>query len=75
MKKTLNAAKAVDESTVFVEFMLNIIKTAFIEYKRAEVIGLNIGTKEEKILLLLSNDPKLTANRPAEQLTLTKRVN
>lgn len=49
--------------------MLNIIKTALIEFKTAE----DVGTNEEKILLLLRNDPKLTANRLAEQLALTKR--
>lgn len=69
----LNAANTAGESTVFVEFMLNIIKTALIEFKKKEDVGVNVGTNEEKILLLLRHDPKLTADRLAEQLALTKR--
>ncbi len=73
----LNAANTAGESTVFVEFMLNIIKAALIEFKTEENVGVNVGvnvgTNEEKILLLLRHDPKLTADRLAEQLALTKR--
>ena len=53
--------------------MLNIIKAALIEFKTEEDVGVNVGTNEKKILLLLRHDPKLTADRLAEQLALTKR--
>ena len=43
-----NAANTAGESTVFVEFMLNIIKAALIEFKTEEDVGVNVGTNEKK---------------------------
>jgi Fic family protein len=76
------------ESTVFVEFMLQMIRDALKELaesqneqqKKSNVgihvsvnVGKNVGTNEQKVLLLLQQDGRLTIKVLAETLTITPR--
>ena len=83
--KALNASNTAGESTVFVTFMLEVIRDALKDVvdsqnKQPNVginvgtnVGINVGTNEEKVLALLRQDSKLTAKTLASTLGLTDR--
>lgn len=79
--KALNASNTAGESTVFVSFMLEVIRDALKDVvesqnKRTDVgvnVGTNVGTNEEKVRALLRQDRKLTAKTLASTLGLTDR--
>lgn len=73
----LNASNSAGESTVFVVFMLEIIRDALKDVVNSQSkscdVGTNVGTNEEKVLALLRQDSKLTAKTIASTLGLTNR--
>lgn len=83
--KALNASNTAGESTIFVTFMLEVIRDALknviaSQGKQQDVgvniginVGVNVGTNEEKVLALLRQDGKLTAKTLASTLGLTER--
>ena len=83
--EALNASNAGGESTAFVTFMLRIIRDALNEIIDTQDVrqtsgrnvgtnvGINVGINEEKVLLLLKQDGKLTARTLASTLGLTQR--
>ena len=79
--EALNASNAEGESTIFVAFMLRIIRDALDEIIETQDshrnvginVGTNVGTNEEKVLVLLRQDGRLTARVLASTLNLTKR--
>ena len=83
--EALNASNAGGESTAFVTFMLRIIRDALNEIIDSQDVrqtsgqnvgtnvGINVGINEEKVLLLLKQDGKLTARTLAGTLGLTQR--
>ena len=76
--RALNAANTEGESTVFVTFMLQIIRdalTEIIESQSSDVginVGLNVGINE-RVLSLIEQDSKSTAQRMAERLGVSQR--
>ena len=83
--EALNASNTEGSSTVFVTFMLEVIRDALAEIVRKQPegptgvrnvginVGINAGTNEDKVLRLLTADPKLTAGAMALTLDLTQR--
>ena len=79
--KALNVSNAAGESTIFVAFMLEVIRDSLkdvVERQNGLVnvginVGINVGTNEEKILALLRLDNRLTAKTLAPTLGLTDR--
>lgn len=83
--EALNASNVGGESTAFVTFMLRIIRDALDEIIESQDVsqnsdrnvgtnvGTNVGINEEKVLLLLKQDGKLTARTLASTLGLTQR--
>ena len=87
--EALNASNVGGESTAFVTFMLRIIRDALNEIIDTQDVrqtsgqnagtnvgtnvGINVGINEEKVLLLLKQDGKLTARTLASTLGLTQR--
>ena len=83
--KALNASNSAGESTIFVVFMLGVIRDALrnvvegqnISYNVGANVGINVGinvsTNEEKVRMLLMQDSKLTAKTLASTLGLTDR--
>ena len=75
--KALNASNTAGESTIFVTFMLEVIRDALknvIDSQNIrQSVGINVGTNEEKVLTLLRQDSKLTAKTLASTLGLTDR--
>ncbi len=77
----LNASNTMGESTIFVTFMLKIIRDSLVDIIKTQDshrdvgtnVGINVGTNEEKVLLLLHQDGKLTAKVLAATLGLTER--
>ena len=85
----MNASNSVGESTIFVVFMLEVIRDALrdvIENQKGSQdvdtnvginvrinVGINVSTSEEKILTLLKQDGKLTAVTLASTIGLTER--
>ena len=73
----LNASNSEGESTVFVTFMLKIIRDALADIIKAQDshrnVGINVGTNEKKVLALLRQDGRLTAKILASTLGLTER--
>lgn len=85
----LNASNTAGESTIFVTFMLKIIRDALIDVienqnKSYDVganvganvgtnVGINVSTNEEKILALLRQDSGLTAKTLASTIGITDR--
>jgi Fic family protein len=77
----LNASNTEGESTIFVTFMLQIIRDALADIIKTQNshqnvgtnVGLNVGTNEEKVLALLRQDGRLTAKVLASTLGLTER--
>lgn len=66
----LNAANNQGESTVFVAFMLQVIRDALAPYVSSE----NRDDSGERILALCIDDPTITVARIAEQLGMPKRT-
>ena len=82
----INASNNAGESTIFVEFMLRLIydmlKEIVANQSTRTNVGSNVGNDvgsdvginvEEKILLLLKDNPKMTAKQLAEILQLSGR--
>ena len=84
--EALNASNTAGESTIFVTYMLEVIREAFRDVvesqnKSCDVgenvginVGGNVGTNEYKVLALLKQDSKLTAKILASTLGLTDRL-
>lgn len=83
--QALNASNTAGESTIFVTFMLEVIRDALKDVVRNQSkskdvginvgtnVGINVGTNEEKVLALLRQDSGLTAKILASTLGLTER--
>ncbi|MDE7283393.1 MAG: Fic family protein [Lachnospiraceae bacterium] len=79
--KALNASNSAGESTIFVAFMLEVIRDALRDVVESQNkshnvgvnVGINVGTNEEKVRILLMQDSKLTAKTLASTLGLTDR--
>ena len=77
----LNASNANGESTIFVSFMLRIIRNALEDIIKTQNshrnvginVGINVGTNEKKVLALLRQDSRLTARVLASTLGLSER--
>ena len=77
----LNASNTAGESTIFVIFMLAVIRYALRDVVESqnkahgvgENVGINVGTNEDKVLALLKQDKKLTAKTLASTLSLSDR--
>ena len=77
----LNASNTEGESTIFVTFMLQIIRDALADIIKTQDshrnvginVGINVGTNEKKVLALLRQDGRLTAKIIASTLGLTER--
>ena len=83
--RVLNAANSDGQSTVFEEFMLETIRDSLLEVLKEEKlqkdvgikdgmnVGINLSETENRIIKILSNNPRYTANEIASELDLTKR--
>lgn len=87
--KALNESNTAGESTIFVTFMLRIIRDALLavieSQNKSYDVGVNVGTNvgvnvgingstnEEKILVLLRQDSRLTAKTLASTIGITDR--
>lgn len=79
--EALNASNTAGESTIFVIFMLKVIRDALIDVVKNQNkpqnvginVGINVGTNEEKVLALLKQDSRLTARILASTIGLTDR--
>ena len=78
--KALQNANEVGDSTNFVEFMLVMIRNALKEISRTHTQGdvainvvINVVTNEEKVLSLLKQDGKMSANMLAISIGITQR--
>lgn len=79
--RALNVSNMAGESTVFVTFMLGVIRDALKDvvegqsklYDVGTNVGVNVGTNEEKVLALLGQDSRLTAKTLASTIGLTDR--
>lgn len=79
--KALNESNTAGESTIFVTFMLKIIRDALLAVTESQNksydVGVNVGingsTNEEKILVLLRQDSRLTAKTLASTIGITDR--
>lgn len=83
----LNASNTLGNSNAFTTFMLHMILDMLKEIVRPQNDGINVGinvganvgtnkkelSQEEKILLLLRNNPKMTALQLAANLNISKR--
>lgn len=77
----LNVSNSEGESTIFVTFMLQIIRDALADIIKTQDshrnvgvnVGINVGTNEKKVLALLRQDGRLTAKILASTLGLTER--
>jgi Fic family protein len=83
--KALNASNTDGESTIFVTFMLEVIRDALKDVVNSQNkthdvgtnvgvnVGVNVGTNEDKVIMLLKQDSNLTAKTIAATLGLTDR--
>lgn len=73
--KAINAANTDGESTVFVKFMLEIIKKVLEELTKnvAEEAKKNSGAVQDKLLELLKLDNKISAKSVADKLEMSER--
>ena len=77
--EALNESNTEGESTVFVAFMLMIIRDALRDItlnQNSHVgvnVGINVGTNEEKVIVLLKKDGKMTASKIADKLGISTR--
>ena len=70
--KALNAANTAGESTIFVEFMLELIRDLLKELASGRAFATE-KTSEEKVLDLIREGEKLSAAKMAERLGLSQR--
>ena len=78
--KALQSADKAGDSTEFVEFMLVMIRNALKEISETHEDGnvainvaINVVTNEEKVLSLLKQDGKMSANMLAVSVGITQR--
>jgi Fic family protein len=79
--KAFNASNTDGESTIFVTFMLEVIRDALKDVVNSQNkthdvginVGVNVGTNEDKVIMLLKQDSNLTAKTIAATLGLTDR--
>jgi Fic family protein len=79
--EALNASNTDGESTIFVTFMLEVIRDALNDVVNSQNrkhdvganVGVNVGTNEDKVIMLLKQDSNLTAKTIAATLGLTDR--
>lgn len=78
--KALQSANNAGESTVFIEFMLGMIRDALNEISMTQNktnvvknVVINVVTNEERILSLLRQDGKLSADMLAKSIGITQR--
>lgn len=78
--KALQSADEAGDSTKFVEFMLVMIRDALKEINEARSgmdvainVATNVVTNEDKVLSLLKQDGKMSANRLAASVGITQR--
>ncbi len=78
--KALQSANNAGESTAFIEFMLGMIRDALNEISMTQNktnvvknVVINVVTNEEKILSLLRQDGKLSADMLAKSIGITQR--
>jgi Fic family protein len=87
--KALHASNTDGESTIFVTFMLEVIRDALKDVVNSQNkthdvginvgtnvganVGVNVGTNEDKVIMLLKQDSNLTAKTIAATLGLTDR--
>lgn len=71
----LGRADKAGDSAKFVEFMLRMIRNALREVSENQNrdVAVNVVTNEDKVLVLLKQDGKLTANVLASSLGLIQR--
>ena len=72
--EALNAANTQGEATVFVEFMLSVIRDALLEIKenQSRHVGVNVG-KENAVLHILRRYPQASARMVADMAQLSSR--
>ena len=72
--EALNAANTQGEATVFVEFMLSVIRDALLEIKenQSRHVGVNVG-KEIAVLHILRRYPQASARMVADMAQLSSR--
>lgn len=71
--KVLQQADNVGNSTIFVEFMLEMICSALKEISSATDVVTNVVTNEEKILALLRQNNRMSASMLAVSVGITPR--
>ena len=76
--EALNAANTQGEATVFVEFMLSVIRDALLEIKenQSRHVGVNVGVnvgKENAVLHILRRYPQASARMVADMAQLSSR--
>lgn len=74
--KAIQLSNNAGESTIFVEFMLRMIRDALkelVENQKRSNVGINVATNEEKLMELLLQDGHLTARVLASSLGITER--
>lgn len=77
--EAINESNHVGESTIFVEFMLNMIRGVLSEIisnqNTYEDVGINLRDMDvkDKLLLLLKSNPRMTAQEAAAALGLSQR--
>ena len=76
--QALNTANSQGESTIFVEFLLTVIRDALLEIKenQSRYVGINVGInvgKETAILNILRRYPRATARAMADMTHLSAR--
>lgn len=77
--EALNEANSQGESTVFVRFMLSVIRDALGEIREnqtrhvGEIVGENVGEKREALLTILRRKPQASAKEMAALMNLSSR--
>ena len=81
--EALHQSNLVGHATLFVTFMLTMIRDALMDLHRAQMhdgnsdvainVALNVVTNEDKLLALLKQDGSLTAKEMAASLNITYR--
>ena len=61
------------ESTSFIEFMLEIILKTILEYKVGNRVGNDLSDNQERILLEIKDNPRISARILAEKIPLSQR--
>lgn len=72
----INECNCLGNSTKFIEFMLNAIKTALLEATEdvGEDVGRNVGKNlKNNVLNLIKDNPKISASKIAKELNVSSR--